>query len=263
MNTETDAPQGEPQEAPASVETPSEATTEQQAPTETDAQPDAGEGSEERVKREPWFQKRINEVTRDKYAAQREAEALRAEIAQMRAPPAEAPKGPPTLEEHGWDDAAHARATAEYYREQAKATVREELAAERAQAAEATRMQTVHGKLAEASAKYSDFAEVSQMIPTNDAVMELLTNVPNAVDVLYEVGKNPVEADRIFSLSPYLQAAELGKIAARLEAPRATNRTIAPPPPQTVGGLSAGMTLKSPNEMSMAEYADARKKGLI
>ena len=260
MNTETS--QGEPQET-APVETPSEQATEQQATTETEAQPDAGEGSEERVKREPWFQKRINEVTRDKYAAQREAEALRAEIAQLRTPtPTEAPKGPPTLDDHGWDEAAYQRATAEYYSKQAEQAAESVFQRQQRKAEETTRMQTVHGKLAEASAKYADFDAAAQMIPTNDAVMEMLTNVPNAVDVLYEVGRNPAEADRIFSLSPYLQTLELGKIAARLESPKPNNRTIPPPPPQTVGGLSAGLA-KRPEDMTTAEYIEARRAGKI
>jgi hypothetical protein len=264
MDNEPDAPQGEPQaNAPAQVETTPEATAGQEATTETEQQPDTGEeASEERVKREPWFQKRINEVTREKYEAKREAEQLRAQLAQHQQPQAAPLQAPPTLDDFGWDEAAFSAASAKYWADQTKTTVRAELAAERDEQQKTTRLVTAQTKLAEAEAKHPDFMQAAELIPTNDAVMDLLINVPNATDVLYEVGKNPVEVDRIFSLSPYLQAVELGKIAARLEAPKTSNRSIPPPPPQTVGGLAAGMS-KPASEMTMAEYAAARKAGQI
>lgn len=261
MSEETDAPQGEPQET-ATVETTSEATTEQPAATETDAQPDTGEqDSEERVKREPWFTKRIAEVTRQKYEAQREAEALRAQLAQRDQPQAQPDNGPPTLDDYNWDEAAHRQATATYWQNQAKATVRAELAAERAAEQQTTRMAEIQGKIAEGATRHADFMDAAQLIPTNDAVMDFLSNVPGAVDVLYEVGKSPVEADRIFSLSPYMQAVELGRLAAIRDIPApAKKRNIPPPPPQTVAGLASGLQ-KAPDEMSYAEYKQWRDSG--
>jgi hypothetical protein len=236
----------------------SESAPDSTTPANEGDSPDTGEAaSEERVKREPWFTKRIAEVTRQKYDATRDADALRAENAALKAQlqPAQPDKGPPTLDDYNWDEAAHARATAEYWQGQAKATVRAELAAERAEQQQNTRMQEIRGKIAEGTAKHSDFMDAAQLIPNNEPVMDFLTNVPGAVDVLYEVGKNPVEADRIFSLSPYAQAVELGRLAAKLEAPKATTRTIAPPPPQTVAGMAAGLA-KSPADMSPAEYQE-------
>jgi chromosome segregation ATPase len=257
MELETDAPQGEPQAAePAPVESTTEATTEQPTSTETEAQPDTGEAaSEERVKREPWFTKRIAEVTRQKYEAQREAEALRAQLAQQPQPQAQTSPDEPTLDDYNWDEAAFKKAHREWARADAKTAVREELAAERAEQQQQTRMSEIQGKLAEGTAKHSDFMDAAQLIPNTEPVMDFLSSVPGAVDVLYEVGKNPVEADRIFSLSPYMQAVELGKLAARLETPKATSRTIAPPPPQTVAGMAAGLA-KSPADMSPAEYQE-------
>jgi hypothetical protein len=63
---------------PTAVETNSEATTEQPTGTETpEAADDAGEATEEPVKKVPWFQKRIDEVTAQKYEAQRQADYWR------------------------------------------------------------------------------------------------------------------------------------------------------------------------------------------
>jgi hypothetical protein len=257
MEPETDAPQGEPQET-APVESTSEATTEQQPTTETEDSPDTGEAaSEERVKREPWFTKRIAEVTRQKYEAQREAEALRARVASFEAAqqPAQPDKGPPTLDQYNWDEAAYQRASADYYSKQAERTAEGVWSRKEQERQQQARMSEIQGKLAEGATKHPDFMDAAQLIPNSDAVMDFLTSVPGAVDVLYEVGKNPVEADRIFSLSPYMQAVELGRLAARLESPKATTRTIPPPPPQTVAGMAAGLA-KTPAEMNEAEYQE-------
>ncbi len=266
MIDDTDAPTGgaEGVTTPEVVETISEATTEQEASTETEQQADeAGDTQTDAPKRKPWWEQRFGEMTAKTYEQQRRAERAEAELARLTQSQAGASKGPPTQEEYGWDDAAYSKATADYNREQAKAIVREEMAAEEAERQQANRIASATNKVLEAGGKYPDFAEVVKDINVTDVVIDLLNSVPNAVDVLYQVGKDPNDYYRIFSLPPIQQAAELGRLSARLETPKPTNRTIAPAPPQTVSGLSAGMTLKSPAEMSMTEYAEARKKGLI
>lgn len=78
-------------------------------------------------------------------------------------------------------------------------------------------------------------------------------------EVAYHLGKNRSEAQRIADLPPHRQAAELGRLEAKLSAPQSpSTKPIPPAPPQTVGGLSAGLT-KSLGEMSMDEYIAARK----
>lgn len=73
-------------------------------------------------------------------------------------------------------------------------------------------------------------------------------------EVAYYLGKNRSEAQRIADLPPHRQAAELGRLEAKLSAPPPpSNKPIPPAPPQTVSGLAAGLS-KAPEEMNMDEY---------
>jgi hypothetical protein len=268
MTEETDAPQGGAEAivthetlAPA-VETPSETTTEQPAATETaEIADDAGEAPE-KPKRVPWFQKRIDEVTRQKYEAQREADYWRgrAEAPGQTATQPAAVEAPPTLEQFDYDETRYQQASAQYYEKAAERAAERVLESRTAKEREQAQIEAATARLAEGGAKHQDFAEVVHDIPLTEAVQQLLVNEERAADVLYQVGKDPEQARRIFSLSPYLQAVELGKVAARLETPSAKSpKPIPPAPPTTVGAVSAGLS-KTPEEMSMAEYIAWRSK---
>jgi hypothetical protein len=101
MSEETDAPQGgaEGVVAPEAVETNAEATTAQPTATESaELADDAGEATEEPVKKVPWFQKRIDEVTAQKYEAQRQADYWRG-LAEGRTPQTQAPS-PSRMDRH-------------------------------------------------------------------------------------------------------------------------------------------------------------------
>lgn len=267
MSEDTDTPQGGAEDVPTSeaVETTSEATTEQ-LQDGAESQPSADDaGAEPKPKQVPWFQKRIDEVTASKYEAQREAAYWRglAEASKQQpvATPAE-PVGPPTLEQFDWDEGKYRNAMADYSSEQARKAVREELSAAERQKSEAQQQQTAVEKLSEGAKKHADFSSVVEEIAITDATRALLVEDPNAADVLYELGKS-TDIRAFNQLPTHRQAIELGKIAARLESPKApTPKPIPPTPPQTVAGVSAGLT-KDLSAMSMAEYAAARKAGKI
>jgi hypothetical protein len=240
------------------VEPKAEATPAAEPEDEPEAADDTGdetsEQEAEKPKREPWFQKRINEVTAAKYEEQRRADQLQAQLDAMRQESPQQQDEPPKLEDFNWDEAAYQKANADYFRKLATNEVKSLWEQQQQDAAHQTKLQQMQGRMAEAAAKYPDFQEIADHIPANEAVQDLLLNADNAIDVLHEIGKDPAEAHRVFSLSPYLQAVEMGRISARLEGPSTPQRkNIAPPPPKTVKGLSAGMT-KSPEDMSMDEY---------
>ncbi len=267
MDTENDGTIAAPEAAPAAdtaqVANPSESTPEQQAGTETPESPDAG-AETDKPKQVPWFQKRIDELTAKRYEEQRRADYLEGQLAALkpRAPEPE-PAKPPTLDDHNWDEASYQRAVADYYSSVAETAARKVMQQSTAEQQQATQLHTAQARLEAGTRKYADFGEVIADIPVTDAVRELLINADNAAEVFYDIGKRPGEAARIFSLSPYLQAVELGKVAARLESPSASSpKPIPPAPPQTVAGLSAGLN-KAPAEMSMAEYVAARTAGQI
>jgi hypothetical protein len=255
MSEETDAPEGGAEGVePSAVEATSEATTEQDTATETAEQPDAGEATEEPVKKVPWFQKRIDEVTAKKYEAEREASYWKG-IAEGRGP-AKAPEpeaaSPPTLEQFDYDEAKYQAALTKHITEQAEKAIDEKLTRREREQTEAQKNESAIAKLRAGEAKHPDFIASVSSIKASEAVRDFLLADDSAPSVLYELGKDSAAAERFNTLSPVQQAIELGKRAATPKA--APVKTIAPPPPTTVAGLVSGIG-KTPDQMSMAEYA--------
>jgi hypothetical protein len=268
MNLETDAPQGgtegeaiaQPSQVDAAPAASSEDTAEQQ--TGAVEPGPADETGEPTPKRTPWWEKRFGELTAKQRAAEREADYWRGVAEASTRQPASQPEpaGPPTEEEYNWDQAAYRKALNEYVASEAEKAASRVIEKRTAEQSQQSQLQAVNTKMEAAAAKRPDFLEVVHDIPLSPAVQDLLVNDPNATEVLYQAAKDPGEARRIFSLPPYQQAVELGKIAARLETPALSSpKPIPPAPPQTVGAVSAGLN-KTPEEMSMAEFIAYREQ---
>lgn len=180
-------------------------------------QPEAGkEGEgEEKPKQTPWFQKRIDELTRLRYEEKRRADAYEAELARFRQPasgesqqPGEQPNQP-------------ARDPVEVAKEQ--------LLQEQAVQSFNDRCNGIY----EQGTK--DFPDFEQTL-TNfrylgglpPALVQAAAEAGDAHKILYGLGKNPDEAARILSLPPAAMGAALAKMAA---APAAAKPVSAAPPP--------------------------------
>jgi hypothetical protein len=92
--------------------------------------------------------------------------------------------------------------------------------------------------------KYDDFEQVAYnpKLPVTETMAQTIQASEIGPDVIYWLGSNPKEADRIARLSPLLQAREIGKIEARLATnPPAKKTTTAPAPiaPVTARAASA------------------------
>lgn len=258
MNEETDAPEMGGADESAQVETASEATAEQPSGADEAAQADdAGEAA----KRVPWFQKRIDEVTAKKYEAEREAAYWRgiAEASGRQQPPQAPPEGPPREDQfETWDEYDQARI--EY-------AVEQKLRARDEQTQRTTVLRTYEERAAKARESKPDYESVvnNPSLSITPIMAEVIRVSEAGPEVAYHLGTNPGEAARIAALPDYLQAAELGRLEARLtpmvQQP-AQQRAAPPPPPKTLSGVSAGIN-KSPSDMSMAEYVAARKAGNI
>lgn len=74
--------------------------------------------------------------------------------------------------------------------------------------------------------------------------------------LLYHLAQNPDEADRIAKLSPVRQAAELGKLEAKVSMPAKRTTNAPPPAAHTSGGKTATTDLA---RMSQEEYEAHRK----
>lgn len=105
-----------------------------------------------------------------------------------------------------------------------------------------------------------DFEQVAYNAPISEMVAEAVAAVDAGPQVAYYLGKNPNEARRISSLPPLHAAVEIGRLNERLSVPLARKSTAAPPPPATIQGHGAPGQ-KRLDEMTMAEYAEARKAG--
>lgn len=250
MNLETDGQEAgaEAVEAPQ-VENTSEATAEQEAGPETPDEPDAG-ADDGKPKREPWFQKRINEVTRRYHDAEREAAYWRgqAEAGGRREAPQAPQSGPPREEQFAtYEEYEDARIN--YAVEQRLRTAREIEARDKVGRDFEDRVAKVRDKLPDYDLYVGD---------PNLTITPLMAAVIRESEVgpemAYHLGKNRSEAQRIADLPPHRQAAELGRLEAKLSAsPPPSPKPIPPAPPQTVSGLAAGLS-KAPEEMSMDEY---------
>ena len=137
--------------------------------------------------------------------------------------------------------------------------------------AEAERMATLEAyqdREEEARTKYDDFEQVAYnpKLPITETMAQTIQASEIGPDVIYHLGSNPKEADRIARLSPLLQAREIGKIEARLaSSPPAKKTSTAPAPiaPVTARASSAPAydttDPRSVKSMSTSEWIEAER----
>jgi hypothetical protein len=216
-----------------SQEVSAEATTEQ-----TQAQP--AETTEEKAKKEPWFQKRIGELTREKYEGRREAELARTEAQQLREQLVRVQQG-----------------------EQAQPVGNVETLIQqeaRRMLAEQTFNDSCNKVYATGKAEFKDFdAAVGnlQMVGVPRGFLEFTAASDAGAKLIHHLGNDLDEAARIASLPPVLMARELTRLEIELGKPKVKPVSQAPAPITPIAGV--GASSKSPSEMTDAEFAKWRK----
>lgn len=118
------------------------------------------------------------------------------------------------------------------------------LAQREAEAAQAKTQDDYRDREEKARDKYVDFEQVAynRDLPVTDAMAHTIQSSEIGPELLYHLGSNPKESERISKLSPLMQAREIGKIEAALTAnPPARKTTSAPAPiaPVTARSSSA------------------------
>lgn len=223
---------------PATVET-SEATTEQQAPeAET---PEAADDTGDKPKKKHWAHERIDELTRQRREAERQAEYWKQRASQ-------------TVDPNSLD-----------YEEGIAERTIQRTRQEQADTANATAVQLAAEAFSyretEARERFADYDAVTRNpnVPITESMAQVIRDSELGPDVAYHLGKNPAEAARIAGLSPIAQAKELGKLEVALSAPKPA-RKVPAAPVQPVSAIAAGGS-KDPAQMSIAEYAAWRKAG--
>ncbi|HQT78823.1 MAG TPA: hypothetical protein PLD10_17360 [Rhodopila sp.] len=218
---------------PALAETPPAAAADTTTPS-TDTPAEAVKSDEpEKPKQTPWFQKRIDELTREKWEARREAEAAKslAEALKTANPDTPAPQDPATFER---------------------------MVAERAQKlVEAQRFdESCNTTYQKGKEKFPDFDEsVSGYtllggLQDKRDFLEAVTALPNGEAIFYHLGKNLDEASRVLSLSPIRMAVELTRLGDKLKATPAISK--APAPVKPIGG--AGKAEGYREDMPIEEF---------
>ena len=143
----------------------------------------------------------------------------------------------------------------------------QELLAQREAEAERTAtLEAYQDREEEARGKYDDFEQVAYnpKLPITETMAQTIQASEIGPDVVYHLGSNPKEAERIARLAPLLQAREIGKIEARLaSSPPAKKTTTAPAPIAPVTARTSGAPAfdttdpRSIKSMSTSEWIEA------
>ena len=185
-----------------------------------------------------------------------EREQARKQTVQSLAPPPE-PLRP--------DDFTNAPAYAEAMAERKAA---EMLAQREAEAERTATLEAYQDREEEARGKYDDFEQVAYnpKLPVTETMAQTIQASDIGPDVIYHLGSNPKEAERIARLSPLLQAREIGKIEARLaSSPPAKKTTTAPAPIAPVTARTSGAPAydttdpRSIKSMSTSEWIEQER----
>ena len=172
---------------------------------------------------------------------------------------------PPPAEPLSPDDFTNAQAYADALAER-KA---QELVAKRAAEAEqAAMLDAYHDREEEARSKYDDFEQVAYnpKLPVTETMAQTIQASDIGPDVIYYLGSNPKEAERIARLNPLLQAREIGKIEAKIASnPPAKKTTNAPAPITPVTARTSNAPAfdttdpRSIKSMSTSEWIEAER----
>ena len=231
------------------------------------------DGELEAKAKDPWYKRRIDELTRDKHEARRHAERMEKMLeqltAQQRAPeqqqaPAIQPPNPNDFA-GGQYDPRYIQAQLEYTRVSAVEEAKRAVAAEYEQRAQYERQVQAQAKLetAEAAtrAKFADYDAVIEGITSdprlaqNPTIRQALLGMDNGPEIAYTLGKNLDVAYEIANMNPIQAGMRLAELINR--APRRAGNVAAPPKPINGAGRHVGYQ-KPLAEMSTAEYIAAR-----
>lgn len=213
----------------------------------------------------PGVQTRIDELTRARREAEREAEYWKNRAQGTGAAAAkEAEKGPPTRDKYETDE-AYMDALTDYKVDQ-KLAARDQQKAQQATLTE--RATTWQEKLETAKTEIPDFAAVMEAADTPCAphVAELIMEADNGAKILHHLAQNPEQVEKMNGMSPAKVAMELGKLSVKFDTPPAAassepaGKTVSKAPPPASRTVGAGRAMDTPlGELPMEDYIATRK----
>lgn len=256
-NAEQDAAQGQPDGNAAPAEGEGEKGTQQD---------DAGEQSrDEQGRFKPKVQKRIDELTHARRAAEREAAHWRAIAEGRQASPA------PQAHEFPTDEAYDA-AMRQYEIKQAARDVMAESAKETAdrfeQDAQRAVAETYNQRVQDATVRIPDFVEVVSKadIQISDALRDALMDSDQGPDIVYQLAKDPAHAERLSQMDARQLYREIGRMEAMMlkngtspggpapAAPVPAARTTSAPPPARSTATGGAPPNTDPSTMTQQQF---------
>jgi hypothetical protein len=226
-----DLPEGESAaETPAIEEAPATGTEATPEEPESPAEPEP-----EAPKQVPWFQKRIDALTREKHDERRRVEMLEKTLAEL---------GTGKAEETAAQPANVDQLVAQRVEEAVRKTQFD------------TRCNEVYSsgkeEFGDFDATIDNFRQLGGLNPT---VLDAVTQLPDAHKVLYALGKDMDEADRINNLPPVPMALALAKLSMSPAKTRPVSN--APAPIRPIDGTPKGQL--DPEDMSTDEWIKWRE----
>lgn len=212
-------------------------------------------------------QRRIDELTHARHAAEREAARWRA-IAEGGQQAAPAPKNTDFDSDEAYQAAMLDHRIDERARQQAAANAKQ--AADQYQEdAQRAVADTYSQRVEAAAARIPDFVDVvgKADIQISNTLRDALMDSEHGPDIVYQLARNPAEAARLSSMGERQLYRELGRMEAAMvienPPPRATAapaaRTTSAPPPASQAIVGGAPPSNDPSRMSQAEYEAWRK----
>lgn len=219
-------------------------------------------------------QKRIDQITREKYEERRAREradaelaAIKRELEQLKQKPPEPaktlPNGAPDPDKYpaGRYDPDYLEAVTDY-------KVQQRFEAQQAQQQAAQRQQSIGAMEAKAQEAYPDYQEATQEFLNHPLARvpqfrEILIDSENPAELSYFLGKNPQELDAISQMTPTQAIRYIGKLEAKISStptePEKKPVSAAPKPIAPLVSAKTTVVTKDPAKMTMAEYAEYRR----
>lgn len=249
----------------APVAEPQAPEQEQPKETQTEAKPEEAteQPRDEKGKFKSPVQDRIDELTRARREAEREAAYWRQRATPVQEP---TPQAKPTADQFK-DYGEFVEALADWKADQKVTEALKARDADTAKSAEQraheTKAQTFVERQTAAKTSIPDYDAVVSAadVPISRHVEEVILDSDKGPELVYHLAKNPAEAARISALSPLAAARELGRIEATLgqAAPATKPVTKAPAPMKPTSGNGSSPTT-DPSKMSHEEYRAYRAK---
>lgn len=264
-STPTPTPTGE-DNTPA-PEPKADASDESAESAESTEKPAAGTDAS---KKAPWFQRRIDALTAEKWEERRTNEALKKQTEELLAQLAEARKGgaapaadtvpatttPPANNQQP----APVKSDRTSFSDAELNALVEQKAEQRArQKAFDTACNNVYTNGKDEFGDFDQALRTFQMlggIPTS--VLEVATEMPDAHKVLYALAKDPDLAERVVKMSPAKQALELARLESQVSKPPTREVSRAPNPVKPIDGSSRASD--DMEKVTMDEFVKMREK---